>query len=220
MSTATLPKPPIDARPDSGSRPYPSQADGDEWALGAWPEYGKADAGLLVIPMSFKEFLELPEGPKAEWVDGEAIIDMAPAILPHNLVQGELTYELRMAFPHLRPAIETGYLKGQRFRCPDILLVKPQSRDLRWLEDTPVIAVEILSKSTRKIDLVDKAAEYLADGIEQYWTVDPIKQTVVIRGNTGTEWRTLATIDEANPTATITVGKHGTIDLDRAEIFR
>gem|GEM_PF-3599907 len=43
---------------------------------------------------------------------------------------------------------------------------------------TPTLCVEILSRSTRSKDLVDKLKTYMLSGVREFWAVDPDKQTV------------------------------------------
>jgi len=44
----------------------------------------------------------------------------------------------------------------------------------------PVLAVEVLSPSTGKIDQLLKPARYAASGIEHYWVVDPDQPSVTV----------------------------------------
>ncbi len=44
----------------------------------------------------------------------------------------------------------------------------------------PDLAIEILSPSTRTTDLQDKRAEYARSGIEEYWIVDPVDESLTL----------------------------------------
>ena len=46
----------------------------------------------------------------------------------------------------------------------------------------PSLCVEILSKSTRSKDMVDKLNTYMLSGVREFWIVDPQKRTVLLYG--------------------------------------
>jgi len=47
---------------------------------------------------------------------------------------------------------------------------------------TPTLCIEILSKSTRSKDMVDKLNTYMMSGVREFWIVDPKKQSVLLYG--------------------------------------
>ena len=56
---------------------------------------------------------------------------------------------------------------------PDLLIARRTDLTDRDLPAAPVLAVEILSPSTRRIDLTLKRSRYEAAGCPAYWVVDP-----------------------------------------------
>jgi len=50
----------------------------------------------------------------------------------------------------------------------------------RFLEDIPILAVEILSPSTALRDLNTKFVRYERAGIASYWVVDPIELRLIV----------------------------------------
>jgi Uma2 family endonuclease len=57
---------------------------------------------------------------------------------------------------------------------PDLLVVgDPQQVSGRGIEGPPLLVVEILSPSTRRLDRRIKARRYAELGVGHYWTVDP-----------------------------------------------
>ena len=42
--------------------------------------------------------------------------------------------------------------------------------------------VEIISKSTRSKDMVDKLNTYMLSGVRQFWIVDPFKRSLMMYG--------------------------------------
>lgn len=178
------------------------------------------DGELLRVPMSYEEFLELPDDLWAEWVRGVAIIDMTPTFLPHGTLVAQFAALLVTQFPDLQVTSDSGLLGEEWLRRPDVMVIEPQAQGVEVVEDIPIVAVEVQKHSTRRQDLVDKAQEYLDKGILQYWTVDTDAKTVTIRENNDADWCVLATISERTPNVTIQVGDYGMVTLNYAEIFR
>jgi Uma2 family endonuclease len=60
-------------------------------------------------------------------------------------------------------------------REPDVMFYRSEHLDRlgEQFADPPDLVVEVLSPSTRSVDLGDKLAEYAAAGIPEYWVVDP-----------------------------------------------
>ncbi|MDP9182969.1 MAG: Uma2 family endonuclease, partial [Actinomycetota bacterium] len=55
---------------------------------------------------------------------------------------------------------------------PDVLVVVDGPLDVPRIDTTPLLVVEVLSKSTRSRDLVAKRNAYQDAGIASYWIVD------------------------------------------------
>ena len=69
-----------------------------------------------------------------------------------------------------------------KIREPDIIFMSNAHRD-RITENfwgVPDLVVEVISKSTSKVDRKEKFNEYAQAGIEEYWILDPGKQTIEI----------------------------------------
>lgn len=56
---------------------------------------------------------------------------------------------------------------------PDVLVARKSDLTDARLEGAPVLAVEVLSPGTRRIDLGTKRLTYEAAGVPAYWLVDP-----------------------------------------------
>ena len=64
---------------------------------------------------------------------------------------------------------------------PDIFVVC--DRDIakkRFFESAPDLVIEILSPSTKKLDLGDKMRKYKETGVREYWIVDPDKNRIMV----------------------------------------
>ena len=65
---------------------------------------------------------------------------------------------------------------------PDIVFFKNEKANTfvegKMLYPAPDFIVEILSKSTARFDRTIKKEDYAAHGVQEYWIIDPIKQTI------------------------------------------
>ena len=70
---------------------------------------------------------------------------------------------------------------GNIFR-PDLIVITKENAGLvnwnRGIYGVPDMVVEILSRSTRKIDLTVKKDSYEKNGVKEYWIVDPLMKAV------------------------------------------
>ena len=123
-----------------------------------------------------EELLALPpDAPRLELVDG--IIHVTPLpTLHHQDIAGLLTWWLRSHAPahlHATQAVSIG-LDVDASRRPDVLLHHaglPSDRSLLRPADV-VLAVEIVSPGTRRVDRFAKPGGYAAAGIPFYWRIE------------------------------------------------
>lgn len=81
---------------------------------------------------------------------------------------------------------------------PDLLVVLDERRDIiqeKGIVGAPNLVVEILSPSSLITDRVDKAALYAKNGVQEYWIVDPIAETVTVYGLDGDRFSPSAKLD-------------------------
>ena len=120
------------------------------------------------------------DGLRYELVDGVLLVSPAPTNR-HQIVVGELYLLLRAASPpDVRVMLApTDYQPtDRRSLLPDLLVTRrtdvgddPISAPLR-------LAVEVLSPSTRSVDLLLKRGVYAESGVASYWVVDPAVPSV------------------------------------------
>lgn len=170
------------------------------------------------LRMSYAEWWEMPDHPKAEWVDGEVVV--SPATAGHMDASFRLTALLRAALPDLFVILEVGLqLPGNRVRVPDVMALEREPESV-LVEDMPVLVAEVLSPSTRNEDLIRKSQEYLTAGISQFWAVDPEARAIDVLVNDELRiWEPLALLTSQSPNANIEVGSYGTVALDLREIL-
>jgi len=174
------------------------------------------------IPMSREEYLSQPPGlPYYEWCRGQAI-EMIYAIPNHQRVAFELARKLADAFDArgLEVLPNLGLDMSGSVRIPDLALVPRLNPSEIRVSTPPLVVVEVLSPSTRHIDLVDKPAEYAEFGVAQYWIVDLDVPSITVQQNVDGNWVTTALLDRENPTSVVEVAGYGSVVLNLNQIVR
>lgn len=178
------------------------------------------EPGLRYVPMSWEEYVTLPEGTRAEWVDGVAVVS-PPPVAGHWRAQTRLAGLLEASLPGLDVVGEVAVrLSRDRVRVPDLSASSDRMAEDDWMRPAaPVLVVEVLSPSTRREDLLRKAPEYLEAGISQFWVVDRQARTIEVLRNGAERWETVAVVDDANPSADVPVGEWGTVPLELSAVL-
>jgi Uma2 family endonuclease len=138
--------------------------------------------GVLVVPMSRAEFEALPAIPHAEWWDGACVVSSTTN--RHGRVVVSLGSLLRQAVAgqELYVGAGTGWRLPDAEFGPDLLITGPAPDD-ELLTIAPLLIVEVLSPSTRHIDLGRKRELYAAGGVEWYWIVDLSRDRLIVYRN-------------------------------------
>lgn len=171
------------------------------------------------LRMSWEDYLNLPEQPKAEWVDGEVVIVNVPPVPDHGTAVIKLGAVLLAFFPDDQVMTEVPLmLPRNRLRRPDLMVVAERQHS-RWVSDPPLLCAEVLSPSTRSEDLVRKSREYAEAGVGQYWVVDPDDRTIEVMRNTDGDWGVSALLDDDHPEAEIELAGL-VVPLDLRRILR
>jgi Uma2 family endonuclease len=131
--------------------------------------------------LTFEEFERMPEKPgKQELIDGE-LIEMPPAKDKHNK-RSLLIYDT------LKPAVtaahargeaaelgevrhEAGYKLAGRWLQPDVSITHPgqTAGTDDYLQGSPAIAIEVISRHQRAWDLARKTQLYVENGAREVW---------------------------------------------------
>ncbi|WP_432476676.1 Uma2 family endonuclease [Nocardioides sp. GXQ0305] len=128
-------------------------------------------------PLTADDLAAVPDdGHRYELIDGSLVVTPSPS-LRHQLVSGRLHVLLARHCPDelLVLAAPTDVrLADDTVLQPDLLVVRRDVFDAGTQSlPTLLLAVEILSSSTRHVDLSLKRARYEAAGCPAYWVVDP-----------------------------------------------
>nr|WP_239098386.1 Uma2 family endonuclease [Micromonospora qiuiae] len=125
---------------------------------------------------TLEDLLALPDdAPRVELVDGVIQVTPSPT-LGHQDISFLLASWLRSHAPaHLRATQAVGVaLSHNTSRQPDVLLCRAglASDRSRLRPADVVLAVEVVSPGTRRVDRFAKPGEYAAAGIPFYWRVE------------------------------------------------
>jgi Uma2 family endonuclease len=122
------------------------------------------------------------DGWRHELIDGALVMTPAPGYR-HQDVVGHLYLILTAACPPDMKVMLAPFdvaLAENTVVEPDLLVARRSHFTGRDLPAAPLLAVEVLSPSTRHIDLSLKKSRYETAGCPSYWVVDPVGPTVWI----------------------------------------
>ncbi|MBQ7453705.1 MAG: Uma2 family endonuclease [Selenomonadaceae bacterium] len=109
-----------------------------------------------------------------------------------NLIHGSIAGRVGASIVRYLDADDSGYVFGnvgvkfddENIFIPDVVVVlKPNEKIIDWkkiIDGSPDMVVEVLSKSTRRNDLTVKKDTYEANGVREYWIVDPWAKSVTV----------------------------------------
>ncbi|MFC3519833.1 Uma2 family endonuclease [Streptomonospora nanhaiensis] len=128
-------------------------------------------------PLTVDDLEQMPDdGRRYELVDGRLEVTPAP-LYPHTVIADRLLLVLHPQTPrgHNVSAAAGINFNADRthHRIPDLCVIPRADRSAAHLTRPPLLAVEIVSRSTVFTDHHTKRAEYAKFGIESYWIIDP-----------------------------------------------
>ena len=148
-------------------------------------------------PLTFDDLRDMPDdGKRREVLGGEVIVNPAPR-RDHQEVAANLDWILQRFLRssgsgrvYTHPV--DVYLGRHDIVQPDLVvrgsdrlgIYRPEG----IVDEPPDIVVEILSPSTRAIDLVRKMALYARSGVPEYWVADPERRILDINKLRGDDY--------------------------------
>lgn len=127
-------------------------------------------------PLTRADLEQMPDdGHRYELLDGVLIVSPAPRPL-HQRAALRVAIELTNACPgglEVFTAPLDVVLADDTVLEPDVLVARQSDLTDRDLPAVPLLAVEVLSPSSRRIDLLLKHSRLEAAGCPTYWIVDP-----------------------------------------------
>ena len=130
----------------------------------------------------FEAIRDVDDGHRYELIDGSLVVTPSPVPL-HQTVVTELLFSLRTTAP---PGMRVFVAPlDVRFGMdtvlqPDLLVAARGDLTDQELPSAPLLAVEVLSPSTRRIDELLKRDRFAAAGVPSYWLVDPAGPSVTV----------------------------------------
>ena len=134
----------------------------------------------------FAEFMALPEGTPAQYIDGTVYMSPAPRPRHQDVVQNLYAALRAYAAEHggyAGVAPFDVFLEPERAVQPDVFYLAADRRDRiseRGVEGAPTLVVEVLSPSTAYLDVSVKRRAYEEADVDELWTVDPGGQSVMV----------------------------------------
>jgi Uma2 family endonuclease len=135
-------------------------------------------------PLTYDDLLALDDddGHRYELVDGALIVTPSPRQL-HQRAVVELLVLLHAAAPDTLQVLVAPFsvvLSQHTVLQPDLLVARRTDFGERDLRVPPLLAIEVLSPSTRHIDAGTKRLAFEAAGVPSYWLVDPDAPSLVV----------------------------------------
>ena len=133
-----------------------------------------------------EDIYALPDGQRAELIDGQ-IYDMAPPSYLHQKLVMELSATIRDYIKshggpcEVLPAPFAVFLNqdDHNYVEPDISVIcDPNRINDRGCNGAPDFIIEIVSPSSQRMDYLTKLFKYRTAGVREYWIVNPMKETV------------------------------------------
>ena len=130
----------------------------------------------------------LPEGERAELIDGELFRMDAPVrrhqdILVKLILKIGTYIEQNKGKCKIYPAPFAVYIKkdNRNYVEPDISVICDRDKlDEKGCNGAPDWIIEIISPSSAKMDYERKTVLYRESGVRKYWIVDPDQETVTV----------------------------------------
>ena len=134
------------------------------------------------------DIYELPEGERAELIDGK-IYYMSPPGWTHQRISGYLHSEI---YNYIRENNGECQVLAAPFAVflnddnanylePDISVICDMSKlDEKGCHGAPDWIIEIVSPGSKTRDYMTKIIKYNTAGVREYWIVDPMKQRVTV----------------------------------------
>ncbi|MFD1825935.1 MULTISPECIES: Uma2 family endonuclease [Mumia] len=127
-------------------------------------------------PLTRADLDSIPDdGHRYELIDGSLIVTPAPSPEHQDAVL-ELTVLLRASCPPEMKVFVSPLdvvLAEDSVVRPDVVVAHRADVDGRVLNAPPLLAIEVISPSTRSIDLLLKKSRYEFAGAASYWVIDP-----------------------------------------------
>ena len=146
------------------------------------------DAAKQLKIYTIEDIYNLPDGQRAELIDGELYMMATPSMIHQRIVM-EVSFRIRdyigrkkgdcEVFPE--PFAVFLNSSNEIYVEPDISVICDKNKlTEEGCKGAPDWIIEIVSPSSRPMDYVKKLLKYGTAGVREYWIVDPMKQRVTV----------------------------------------
>ena len=142
----------------------------------------------MPAPLTYDDYCQIPDdGNRYEVIDGVLYMSPSP-IVRHQKISFNLSLRLGTWVREAK-AGEVLYapmdvvLSKHNVVQPDILFVSNERSSIienKNLQGAPDLLIEILSEGNRRHDEVKKRVLYESFGVQEYWIVDPVLETIKV----------------------------------------
>ena len=154
---------------------------------------------------TIKDIYSLPEGQRAELIDGDMYM-MAPPSRIHQKLVMQLSRIIsnyvadKGGSCEVYPAPFAVFLEAddKTYVEPDISVICDRDKlNDKGCAGAPDWIIEIVSPSTQRMDYLTKLFKYRTAGVREYWIVNPIKGTVQLYSFEGEEDSTQSSFSDS-----------------------
>lgn len=144
-------------------------------------------------PMTYDDYCLLPDdGKRYQVIEGELFVSPAPRTTHQRII----VQLMAMLHAHVEAhdlgvvyVAPTDVLLGPTTVVqPDILFIRRENTGIITelnIQGPPDLCIEILSPGTESVDRERKMAVYARYGVQEYWIINPLRQSVSIYGRDG-----------------------------------
>ncbi len=136
-----------------------------------------------LVPLS--EYLGHTYDPDREYIEGN-LRERNVGEISHGEAQTALTVYARTKIRGFWAVVEVRVqIKADRFRVPDITIIRGGRPSGRIITAPPEVVVEVLSPDDRADEIQDKIDDYLGFGVPCVWVIRPDTRRAWIHTNEG-----------------------------------
>ncbi|MFN0102009.1 MAG: Uma2 family endonuclease [Bryobacteraceae bacterium] len=138
-----------------------------------------------VVPVSLANYLGHTTDPDCEYLEGR-LVERNVGEIGHGDAQGRTYAFVLFSGRGFWAGVEIRVqVRPDRYRVPDVVVVRGGRPSGRIITTPPEVAVEVLAPEDRAADVQDKIDDYLQFGIPTVWLIDPERKRAWIHTTEG-----------------------------------
>lgn len=175
---------------------------------------------------NYDEYYKIKDNKQYEIVRGELIMVPAPN-LDHQEISREIEFKIynhinSLGLGKIFDAPIDMILDDKIILQPDLVFVSKDNFKIlkkRGIFGVPQLTIEIISKSSVKMDRHEKYKIYESYGVEEYWIVDPLNKTIEVFKLENKKYELFCFVDEENNILSSSILEGLVIDSKEIFIF-